>query len=182
MKLYTRTGDDGSTGLFGGQRLGKEDLRVEAYGTADELNSALGLAAAACSFDEISSIINLLQRRLFDLGADLCTPNATEVQQPVRIEPQHVAELEKMIDQISAQLPPLTSFVLPGGTELSARLHQSRAICRRAERRIVALARNEPIGDHVLPFMNRLSDLLFVLARRANQLAEIDDTPWRPTP
>ena len=181
MKLYTRTGDDGSTGLFGGERLGKEDMRVEAYGTVDELNSALGLAAATCTFDEISSVINMLQHRLFDLGADLSTPNAAEVQRSVRIEAQHVAELEKLIDQTSAKLPPLTSFVLPGGTELSARVHQARTICRRAERRIVALARRAPVSDHVIPFINRLGDLLFTLARRANHLAAADDVPWRPT-
>jgi cob(I)alamin adenosyltransferase len=120
MKLYTRTGDDGSTGLYGGQRTTKDSLRVESYGTVDELNSVLGLARAACGFDEeLTDILVRLQSRLFDLGADLCTPfKAPAAKKEVRIQPRHVTELEGMIDAVHAPLPPLTNFVLPGGTEL----------------------------------------------------------------
>jgi cob(I)alamin adenosyltransferase len=179
VKLYTRTGDDGSTGLFGGSRTAKDDLRVEAYGSVDELNSALGLAAADCAFDELGSILRRLQARLFDLGADLSTPlDAEAIRHAARITPEHVAELEKCIDEVSGKLAPMTCFILPGGTVLAARLHLARTVARRAERRIVTLGRSQPIGDAALPFVNRLGDLLFAMARRANQLADVDDVPW----
>jgi len=179
VKLYTRTGDDGSTGLYGGQRTTKDALRVEAYGTVDEFNSALGMAGAACDDDELSAIIHRVQSRLFDLGADLCTPlDATKVRHQVRITPAHVTELEGLIDAVTAKLPPLRTFILPGGCELAARLHVARTIARRAERRIVALAHAEPVGEGVVPYVNRLSDLLFAMGRRANQLAGVDDVPW----
>lgn len=177
MKLYTRTGDDGTTGLFGGQRTTKDSLRVEAYGTVDELNSALGLAAVNAPA-EIAGVIAPLQSRLFDLGADLCTPLDAKVKRSVRITAAHVTELEGLIDHASSQLPPLKSFILPGGCETAARLHLARTISRRAERLIVALSRSEPISGDVIPYINRVSDLLFALARWANVLAKVDDVPW----
>lgn len=181
MKLYTRTGDDGSTGLYGGGRTLKDALRVEAYGTVDELNSALGLAHAACSDPTMRPIIQQLQSRLFDLGADLCTPmDAAKVQHLVRIKPAHVKELEQLIDEASAKSPALHCFILPGGSELAARLHIARTIARRAERRIVTLMHHEPIGEGVVPYINRVSDLLFAMARWANQIAGVEDVPWLP--
>ncbi len=178
MKLYTRTGDDGTTGLYGGQRTTKHALRVEAYGTVDELNASLGLAAAACDDADMNRMIMRLQSRLFDLGADLCTPLDASVKHEVRITPDHVTELESLIDAATEPLPPIKYFVLPGGSELAARLHLARTICRRAERCIVALADAEPVGEGVVPYINRVSDLMFALARRANQLGGVDDVPW----
>ncbi len=180
MKLYTRTGDDGSTGLYGGGRTTKDALRVEAYGTVDELNAHLGLAAAVCDDPTMSEDLARLQSRLFDLGADLCTPNDASVKRQVRITSRHVTELEGLIDRESEALPPLTSFVLPGGSELAARLHVARTVCRRAERLIVALARTEPVGEGVVAYINRVGDLLFAMARRANVLAGVEDVPWTP--
>lgn len=178
MNLYTRTGDDGTTGLYGGGRTTKDAIRVEAFGTVDELNSALGLAATTCEQAELSRIIAVLQPRLFDLGADLCTPLDAHAPKEVRITPRHVEELENLIDEVAGKLEPLKTFVLPGGCELAARLHLARTVCRRAERLIVALAHNEPVGEGVVPYINRVSDLLFAMARRANQLAGVDDVPW----
>jgi cob(I)alamin adenosyltransferase len=181
MKLYTRTGDDGSTGLYGGQRTTKDSLRVESYGTVDELNSVLGLARAACGDEELTDILVRLQSRLFDLGADLCTPfKAPAAKKEVRIQPRHVTELEGMIDAVTGKLEPLQNFVLPGGTELSARLHHARTVSRRAERLIVALSKAEQVGDGTVPYINRVSDLLFAMARRANQLEGVTDIPWVP--
>lgn len=180
MKLYTRKGDAGQTDLFGGPRVDKDALRVAAYGTVDEVNAALGLAAAACAFDEISRILARLQNRLFDLGADLCTPSDSKAADKVtRIAAEHVTQLEQTIDSVTASLAELKTFILPGGCELAARLHVARTVCRRAERCMIALGRQEPIGEYVVPFVNRLSDLLFALARRANQLADVADVTWR---
>lgn len=181
MKLYTRQGDEGQTGLYGGTRVSKDHVRVQAYGTVDELNSLLGLAAATCPFDELTNIIAIIQPRLFDLGADLCTPCHTQASANIgRIGSEHHEELERLIDGVCAPLPPMKHFILPGGCELAARLHMARTVCRRAERHIVTLAHTEPVGDAVIPYVNRLSDLLFAMARRANQLAGVDDVPWRP--
>ncbi len=179
MKLYTRNGDDGRTGLFGGDRVSKDHVRVEAYGTVDELNSVLGAAAAVCPFDELSAILRAIQPRLFDLGADLCTPCDSKAGANIgRLGQSHHEELERLIDSVCGHLPPMKHFILPGGSELAARLHVARTICRRAERRIVTLAGAEPVGDAVVPYVNRLGDLLFAMARRANQLAGVDDVPW----
>lgn len=182
MKLYTRTGDHGHTGLFGGQRVEKDALRVEAYGTVDELNATLGLALAAAPQGELPDTLTRLQSRLFDLGSDLACPRPAQeggdILEGKRISDNDITGLERDIDAVSEALPPMQHFILPGGTELSARLHHARTVCRRAERLCVHLSRNEYIGDHVAVFLNRLSDLLFAMARRANQLEGIEDVPW----
>lgn len=181
-KIYTRTGDDGTTGLVDGSRRAKCDLRLESYGTVDELNAVMGLAvvAAGRADDEASAaaraFLERVQHDLFDLGADLATPGDGE---GLRITEGQVKALERAIDEANARLEPLESFVLPGGTELASLLHQARTVCRRAERCTVDLARNETIGPHVLEYLNRLSDLLFVLARVANADGA-DDVLWVP--
>ncbi|MEX2215237.1 MAG: cob(I)yrinic acid a,c-diamide adenosyltransferase [Phycisphaeraceae bacterium] len=183
MKLYTRIGDDGTTRLFGNQIIEKDAPRVEAYGCVDELNSALGLAAAASTFEPVTTVLTRLQNRLFDVGADLATPRKTdEADSPAsidRINSNDATELEQMIDAICEPLAPMRNFILPGGSELAARLHLARTICRRAERACVTLSRTEPGLKDVVIFLNRVSDLLFALARRANQLAGVEDVPWR---
>jgi cob(I)alamin adenosyltransferase len=178
MKLYTRSGDDGSTGLHGGGRTTKDALRVETYGTVDELNAALGVAVSHCQHEELRTTLLRLQSRLFDLGADLCTPSDAPAKRQVRITEAHVSELESLIDTTTEKLPALANFILPGGTALAGHLHAARTVCRRAERRLVALARAEPVGENVVPYINRVGDLLFAMARRANQLAEVADVPW----
>ena len=184
MKLYTRIGDDGTTRLFGNIKVGKDDPRVEAYGTVDELNSAIGLALVVCDYAEIRSALGVVQNRLFDVGADLATPRAEGAEpqsawRVYRIAPEDAADLERFIDGAWEPLPPMRNFILPGGTELAARLHVARTICRRAERECVRLSHEVDRLGNVVIFLNRLSDLLFALARRANQLAGIEDVPWR---
>lgn len=185
MSLYTRSGDDGSTGLFGGERVGKDHPRVEAYGTVDELNAWIGLAVAACGKtplqEKFRAVLTEVQSRLFDLGADLAAP--AESPHRDKIAPttsDHVREVERWIDEIDAGNEPIKRFVLPGGTELSGRLHVARAVCRRAERRVVVVTRITTISPHAVEFINRLSDLLFAMARRANTEAGVADVPWRP--
>lgn len=182
MKLYTRNGDDGDTHLFGGDRVSKNHPRVRAYGTVDELNAALGLAVSSCAFeDELSDLLHGLQSRLFDLGADLCCPRDSKHAEKVRrIEQHHIDELEAMIDTACADLPDLHCFILPGGTETAARLHVARTICRRAERLVVELTQTEDLGPAIAIFLNRLSDLLFALARQANHRIGVEDVPWKP--
>lgn len=173
-KIYTRTGDDGTTGLVDGSRRAKHDLRLEAIGEVDELNSAVGFAALALEADR-SAALRRIQNDLFDLGADLATPlgdvggadfNPSEM--VLRIVPAQPARLEAEIDVLNAALPPLTSFILPGGSEGAARVHLARAIARRAERAATALAAAEPVNPAALAYLNRLSDYLFVLARAIN--------------
>jgi cob(I)alamin adenosyltransferase len=188
--IYTRTGDQGDTGLFGGQRVRKDDLRVEAYGTVDELNAALGAACAQTSDTEIASLLLHFQNDLFLLGADLATPENKDTQKGrgviKRVEPDRVALLETWIDRFEAELPPLKQFILPGGHPLAAQLHLCRVVCRRAERRCVTLARAETdstghaINPEILRYLNRLSDLLFVLARTVNHRQGVADIPWNP--
>ncbi|MSR18780.1 MAG: cob(I)yrinic acid a,c-diamide adenosyltransferase [Phycisphaerales bacterium] len=184
MKLYTRSGDDGSTGLFSGTRVGKDHPRIEAYGTVDELNACIGLAICACRVDSVLQtrlrhILTLTQSVLFDLGADLATPmgerNAGRVP---RIGEADVSLAESWIDEIDGGNTPLRCFVLPGGTELSARLHLARTVCRRAERLMVALSRSEEVGPLAIHWVNRLSDLLFAMSRRANGDEGVPDVPW----
>lgn len=185
MKLYTRTGDRGATGLVGGQRVEKDHLRVDAYGELDEVNSFVGLARVACRHDEIDLALATIQNRLFEAGADLATPRDPDHPEQdeqasgiERIGERHIAEAEQAIDAVAERTPPLSCFVLPGGSELAARLHVARTVCRRAERALVTLGRVEPIGPNLPIYLNRLSDLLFALARRANQLEGQADTPW----
>ncbi|MDP4199017.1 MAG: cob(I)yrinic acid a,c-diamide adenosyltransferase [Bacteroidota bacterium] len=178
MKIYTKTGDDGTTGLFGGGRVPKDSPRIEAYGTVDELNSCIGLVRAASG----ELFVDLLQRiseELFVLGGDLATPLETRSDYEVpRIGESQVRALELAIDEHDAQLPSLKRFILPGGTPLAAHLHHARTVCRRAERLLVTLTTREKIGPNDIIYLNRLSDLLFVLARRANQLAGVRDIEW----
>jgi cob(I)alamin adenosyltransferase len=184
MGLYTRSGDDGGTGLFGGERVGKEHPRVEAYGTIDELNAALGLALAAATpgrplHARLLAILASVQARLFDLGADLATPADSPHRDKVgTLTDAAVHEVESWIDEIDGGNEPLRRFVLPGGCELAARLHTARTICRRAERRIVVLARISDVSPSVVPYVNRLGDLLFAMARRANSDAGVPDVTW----
>ncbi len=185
MGLYTRTGDDGTTGLFGGERVGKDHPRVEAYGTVDELNAWLGLAAAGCDesramHTRFAAILGSLQSRLFDLGADLATPaNSKHRGKVAPITEGHVSELEALIDEIDGGNEPMKHFVLPGGTDLAGRLHVARTVCRRAERRVVVLGRITNITPATVHYLNRVGDLLFAMARRANKDSNVPDIPWR---
>lgn len=179
MKIYTKTGDDGSTSLLGGERVLKDHLRIEAYGTVDELNANLGVGRALKPAPEIESLLQSVQNDLFTMGADLASPPAAGTKNTQRIEERHVQRLEKEIDTIESELAPLRSFVLPAGSLVAAQLHIARTVCRRAERAVVRLSQTEDVGNSVLRYLNRLSDLLFVLARKANRLDGIAETPWR---
>src|SRR5262245_7243469 len=162
-KVYTRTGDDGTTGLGGGQRVPKDSLRIEAYGTVDELNSQIGVALAAGLDAELSGPLSAAQNDLFHLGSDLCVLEEDKASPPVpRIEARHVDALEAWMDRLSESLAPLENFVLPGGAPGAAALHVARAVCRRAERLVIALGRREAIGAYTIRYLNRLSDALFV--------------------
>jgi cob(I)alamin adenosyltransferase len=178
-RIYTRTGDDGTTGLGDGTRRRKHDLRVAAYGTVDEASSALGLAIAQGLEERTAERLRAVQNDLFDLGSDLCVPGPAG--EKLRIRPLYTERLERWIDQENARLAPLSSFVLPGGTRAAAGLHLARTICRRAERQVSELCEAEPgaVNPEVLKYLNRLSDLLFVLARVANDEGR-QDVLWRP--
>lgn len=180
MKIYTKTGDKGDTSLFGGQRVPKDALRIEAYGTVDELNSILGMVRAENTDSQIDKVLAQVQNHLFDLGSDLATPRSLQTKRVKRIEPKDADPLEKVIDSLEEHLKPLRRFILPGGSPVAARLHFARTICRRAERAVVRLSRNEDIGEGITVYLNRLSDLLFVLARYANHLARVSETTWKP--
>jgi len=178
MKIYTKTGDNGDTSLFGGKRLPKSSLRIDAYGTVDELNAQIGVVRALKPPAEIESILDHLQNQLFVLGADLATSMDTVSSKILRIQQDHIHNLEKIIDQIDAQMKPLQLFIFPGGHPVGAQMHVARTICRRAERLVDALGRKEDIGKFPLVYLNRLADLLFVLARYANFRAGIEETTW----
>jgi cob(I)alamin adenosyltransferase len=185
MKIYTGTGDTGETGLYGGQRVGKDDRRVEAYGTLDEANALLGVAAISLeSSSDLHSLVLRLQSELFTVGADLATPLTREVQAGKsivpRTDPRHVSALESLIDRYEAELEPLRQFILPGGSMSAAALHHARTVVRRAERNVVALYHAEPesMNTEVIRYLNRLADLLFVLARVANRRVSVADIPW----
>ncbi|MGE3726227.1 MAG: cob(I)yrinic acid a,c-diamide adenosyltransferase [Candidatus Sericytochromatia bacterium] len=176
MKIYTRTGDQGQTGLWGGKRVSKHDLRIQAYGTVDECNSLLGLAQTVCP-DELKAPLTSLQNTLFVLGADLASPEDSAA--VPRIQASDVTQLENWIDEWETHLPPLTAFILPGGSPTAAWLHLTRTVSRRAERMTVALSEAQPINPQAIIWLNRLSDLLFVMARYANFLAGQADIPWQ---
>ena len=178
-RIYTRGGDKGKTSLGSGKRVPKHDPRVAAYGTVDEANAAIGLARLCCE-GELDAMLGRIQNDLFDLGADLCTPPTPEPKrEPLRVSAGQVARLEAEIDQINADLAPLTSFVLPGGSPAAAQLHMARTIARRAEREITALAVREELNPEAVRYVNRLSDLLFVLARHVND-GGARDVLWKP--
>ena len=177
-RIYTRAGDAGKTSLGEGSRVPKTDLRIEAYGAVDELNSFLGLALSGELPDEFRPWLEQIQNDLFDLGADLAVPLEDERRERLRVTDGQVEWLEELCDLVNARLEPLKSFVLPGGTEAAARLHVARAVCRRAERRSVALAEAQGVNPTALAYLNRLSDLLFILARAANTGSQ--EPLWRP--
>jgi cob(I)alamin adenosyltransferase len=180
VKIYTRRGDRGETDLFGGPRVAKDHLRVEAYGAVDELSAALGVALADTADEDIRDLVRSIQEALFDLGAYLSSPDAEQrekrgVRQPLDAE---VEALEAHIDAFEAELEPLRNFVLPGGARAAAAFHLARTVCRRAERRAVSLDREVPLDAPALRYLNRLSDLLFVLARVENRRAGLGDQVW----
>jgi cob(I)alamin adenosyltransferase len=178
MKIYTRTGDDGTTGLFGGARTRKDDPRVEAYGTVDETNATIGWVRAAGPAPQIERVLERAQSTLFDVGASLATPPEKRSGASA-VDDADVLELERAIDALEAHLPPLRTFVLPGGCEAAARLHVARTVCRRAERLVVTLAASSPVEPSIVRWLNRLSDLLFVQARFQNHVANVADVPWK---
>lgn len=158
-KIYTRTGDDGTTGLGNGQRTDKDSLRVEAYGTVDELNSVIGIVLSSGFDPGVREVLDMIQHRLFDLGGELAVPGYTT------LEARHVAQLESQLDRFNDELPPLKEFILPGGNAAAAQCHLARTVCRRAERRVLSLSRDEAVNPEAQRYLNRLSDLLFVIAR-----------------
>jgi cob(I)alamin adenosyltransferase len=179
--IYTKTGDGGDTALFGGGRVGKEDVRVEAYGQVDELNSVLGMARAE-GLGSMDGLAQSIQDQLFTLGAILATPAGSKASTHLPVlKPQWVEAMEKAIDAFDAQLKPLTTFILPGGTKAASALHLARTVCRRAERRTVPLLREDKVAPLVIVYLNRLSDLLFTMARVANAQANHPDVPWIPS-
>jgi cob(I)alamin adenosyltransferase len=183
MKIYTKTGDAGDTGLFGGPRVSKDDLRVEAYGSVDELNATLGAVRDRDRDPELDGLLTRIQEQLFAIGAELATPAGARARAALPgVSPGWATDLEGAIDRFEAELTPLRHFILPGGDPLAADLHRARAVCRRAERRIVALHHREPVGLELLAYLNRLSDLLFVAARVANHRARVAETQWDPRP
>lgn len=185
MKIYTRTGDGGETGLFGGGRVSKDDVRVEAYGAVDELNSTLGLALVALpagAAADVARTLRLVQADLLNLGAHLATPTPEDGGRAASHVPalplERIEEMEAAIDAAEGELEPLRSFILPGGTEGAARLHVARTVCRRAERRVITLARHQRVDNGVVQYLNRLSDLLFTFARLANHRSGAEDVKW----
>jgi cob(I)alamin adenosyltransferase len=181
MKIYTKTGDDGTTGLFGGERVLKHDARVEAYGSVDETNALLGVARAARLSPVLDGILARVQAELFVLGAELATPASHRPRLKLPLLAQsHVQQLEGEIDQLEAELPPLTTFVLPGGSPGSSALHHARTVSRRAERAVVSVQQSAELRSELVVYLNRLSDLLFVMARHQNQSDGVADVPWAP--
>jgi cob(I)alamin adenosyltransferase len=178
-KIYTKTGDDGTTGLGGGQRVAKDALRIETFGTVDELNALVGVALAAGLEPTLAAELTRVQNELFHVGSDLCILESDKTSRPVpRIEEKHVRSLEAAMDRMTEILGPLTNFILPGGSIGAAHLHVARTVCRRAERLAVRLGREEPIGACVVAYLNRLSDALFVMARWENRHRGVADVTW----
>lgn len=181
VRIYTRTGDQGETGLIGGQRIPKDSPRIEAIGAIDELNATLGFARSLGKNAELDQTLSRLQQDLFRLGADIATPREAKTATPTeRMAAADVKGLEQTIDHITAQLPPLRRFILPAGSPQAAQLHVARAVCRRAERRLVTLGKAEAVNEQARIYLNRLSDLLFVLARLANLRSGLQDIEWKP--
>lgn len=181
MKIYTKTGDRGDTGLFGGGRVAKSHPRVEAYGDVDELNATIGLALAIEKLPRIDDVLAPIQPDLFAIGALLATPDLAKMRQHLekaKVDVARISQLERAIDACDEELEPLKAFVMPGGTEKAAALHVARTVCRRAERRVVLLAQETEIPELVIIYLNRLSDLLFTLARLANKLGAGGETTW----
>ncbi|MFQ6019302.1 MAG: cob(I)yrinic acid a,c-diamide adenosyltransferase [Dehalococcoidia bacterium] len=183
--LYTRAGDRGDTSLFGGRRVAKDDLRVEAYGCVDELNSAIGVAVASLRQRRVEGLLESIQSRLFDIGAELASGGGVmkgrvkDRAKAFHLPAARVAELERWIDQYDARLPPLKTFILPSGSAAAAHLHLARTVCRRAERAAVKLASSEEVNPNLLAYLNRLSDLLFALARYVNKADRRRELPWQ---
>jgi|TARA_B100001540_G_scaffold139585_1_gene124101 cob(I)alamin adenosyltransferase len=178
MKIYTKTGDEGKTSLFDNSRVWKSDQRIMSYGAVDELNSSLGIALSLEIDSEIKDILIRLQNDLFIVGSDLANPNMSD--KKIRTTPDMITFLEQKIDLLEPQLEPLTSFILPGGTLLASILHMSRTISRRAETHVIALLQNEDINKDAAIYLNRLSDLMFIMARAINQRKNISDIVWKP--
>jgi len=180
MKIYTKTGDKGKTSLFGGQRIDKDDLRVECYGTVDELNSILGLTIIEITDREVSELIQNIQNDLFTLGGELATPieKKSELDSSSEINTNQINFLEEKIDRFEEKLQPLKQFILPGGSKSAALLHIARSVSRRSERLAVKLSKRDVINENIIIYLNRLSDLLFVLARFENDVNQILDVPW----
>jgi cob(I)alamin adenosyltransferase len=179
MKIYTKTGDDGTTGLFSGERVSKSSLRVDTYGTVDELNSIVGIITTLDIDATMKDVLLKISRLLFVLGSDLATAlDSKNKSKTERINEKHIEWLEHLIDDYEKVLPPLKNFILPGGSKAAAFLHYARTVCRRAERLAVDLFQHENIGVNVIKFLNRLSDFLFMAARMANHLSGVDDVKW----
>ncbi len=178
MKIYTRSGDRGETSLFSGERVFKDSLRVEAYGTLDELNSVLGVVGSVCRNPRVGEHVALLQNSLFNAGADMAT-SLDAKRQPIRISSQHTSAIEEAIDALEEELPGLKNFILPGGSQAAAFLHMARSVCRRAERLLVHLMREEKMNEELLVYLNRLSDFLFVLARYENIKGGGQEVLWK---
>lgn len=179
QRIYTKTGDEGKTGLFGGGRVSKANRRVAAYGEVDELNAVFGWVITQTDHDALKERLTTLQSDLFSLGAHLATPGGTHVHLPP-LPSARVGEMENWIDEAETSLPPLKSFILPGGTPSAAALHLARTVCRRAERAVVDLAAHESVDPEILVYLNRLSDLLFTLARVENARNNVAEPKWQP--
>jgi len=179
MKIYTKTGDDGTTGRFGGCRVNKNHPIVETYGTVDELNSILGVVQSLNPHAFIREKLQRIQNELFEIGADLSFPAGEKSEHVKRITPQYTQRLEPEIDEMTGTIPPLKEFILPGGTQVSAVLHHARTVCRRAERSCMAAQESEAVNPEIIKYLNRLSDWLFCLARFANHMDKVQDVVWK---
>ncbi len=179
MKIYTKTGDDGTTALVGGERVSKDSLRVECYGTVDELNSILGLVNAETINNSVKELLITIQNKLFTMGGELATPSNKNDLNNLKLVTEDILLLEYNIDKYENKLEQLKQFILPGGSKGASLLHFARSVCRRAERLVTSLSQNEKISENILIYLNRLSDLLFVLARFENNVNQIPDIPWQ---